>query len=683
MTTNATIQLQPRQHDPAVWIERLLIFDTVEPLNSIREITFRRGVNVIWATEREEAGDTIGPTDVAGHSAGKTTLCRMLRYCLGEERFGTEESQRLIRLNIPGGYVGAHIWVEGTRWAVARPIGASNRHYASPTLSVEELLGNRTHANDLSHFLNAMEQALLQPLKIRQNPRTGLPIQWKQILAWCTRDQEAHYEDVWSWRSPRSASEPLGFEKPKVDAVFVMRVLLGLVAGDEPAALKGLKEKEAERDKAVNGLAEARKEPEYWNRHLANVLYGGLSIPADVPLEAEGLFQHESVAGRVAAFEASAKQEVKGCDGRIEELRREATQIRRERREVVRELNDCLNVLSQQEAGAKELEAGRSEAEQADGETLTELWTCPYSQKLVRDVECWGIYEDRKRKRSLMFAVAAQDLRDATELAKRQQAIADLREETRTLTSQAEQLRLKLESNSSKSEEIQKKRDDMLRRAESYATALTQLREWRAIVAGTRVHPRIEMLAGTLAERESDVRAAQDKVLGLLHSHKAGRERLASLFEMVVKAVISEKYGGKVTLSEGDLRFDITRGPPLGGEAVNILSVLLADVAALVASIEGSAFLPRFIIHDSPRESDLARHIYWNFLGLVFGLEAASGEGHPPAFQYIVTTTTPPPPTMRNKPPVQQMLNASEERGSLLCRVLTAAAEHPLIPDQQ
>src|SRR5262245_59819835 len=137
MTTSALFHIDRQRTDPAIWIERFLIFEAVEPLTLIREIPLRRGVNVIWAEEQESSTDAIGPTDVVGHSAGKTTLCRLLRYCLGEERFGTEDGQKLIRHNLSNGYVGAHVWLDGKRWAVARPIGAGNRHYAAPDLSVE------------------------------------------------------------------------------------------------------------------------------------------------------------------------------------------------------------------------------------------------------------------------------------------------------------------------------------------------------------------------------------------------------------------------------------------------------------------------------------------------------------------------------------------------------------------
>jgi hypothetical protein len=682
MKRNSSIQIQPQQSDPAVWIERFVIFETVEPLSLIREIPFRRGVNIVWAVEQEEANDAIGPTEVAGHSAGKTTLCRLLRYCLGEERFGTDDGQKLIRLNLSGSYVGAHIWVEEKRWAVARPIGAGNRHYAAVDLTVEELLESRTHANDFGNFVAAIEDAFLKPLKIRHNPRTGLLIHWKQILAWCARDQESHYEDVWSWRSPRSASESIGFEKPKIDAVFVMRVLLGLVAGDEADALKALKEKEKQRDKASEDVAEARKEPEYWDRYLTGLLSSGLNVTPSAPLDNDNLFQNSSLSSELANFTRTIESQVKDADIKLEKLDRDIRDAGTERRELLRELNECLALLGQHESSAKELEEGRREAQQAETENLTDHWVCPYSQELVTNVQCWNIYENRRSGRSMAFSTAATDLRDAEQLAKRRQDIADLRTETKTLTGRAEQLRLKLVADRGNRDKLREERDGKLRQVDTLARALGDLRGWRAILKGEKLHPRLADLGGTLAEREKDVRSAQERVLQLLKSHKAGRQQLTELFDDVVKAVLSNKYGGAVALSEEDLRFDIMRGPPLGGEAINILSVLLADVTALIASINGIGFLPRLLIHDSPRESDLARHIYWNFLGLVFNLEAKSKAGNAP-FQYIVTTTTPPPPTMREKPPVQEKLNAADPKGSLFGRVLTVSTELPFMNEDR
>jgi hypothetical protein len=56
---------------------------------------------------------------------------------------------------------------------------------------------------------------------------------------------------------------------------------------------------------------------------------------------------------------------------------------------------------------------------------------------------------------------------------------------------------------------------------------------------------------------------------------------------------------------------------------------------------------PRFLIHDGPREGDMARVIYERFFIYVVELEKVFPSGDDANFQYLITTTTPPPKSMR------------------------------------
>jgi hypothetical protein len=67
----------------------------------------------------------------------------------------------------------------------------------------------------------------------------------------------------------------------------------------------------------------------------------------------------------------------------------------------------------------------------------------------------------------------------------------------------------------------------------------------------------------------------------------------------------------------------------------------------VVSSIEGRGEHPRFLIHDGPREGDMARVIYERFFLYAAELEAAFPSRDEANFQYLITTTTPPPKSMR------------------------------------
>jgi len=76
---------EPGRTAPRFWIRRMVIWS--EPGQILREITFRPGLNIVWSPDPGET-EMDAAVGVIGHGSGKTTFCRLLRYCLGEETFG-------------------------------------------------------------------------------------------------------------------------------------------------------------------------------------------------------------------------------------------------------------------------------------------------------------------------------------------------------------------------------------------------------------------------------------------------------------------------------------------------------------------------------------------------------------------------------------------------------------------
>src|SRR5688572_28016917 len=140
-----TLRLKPCRSEPDVWVSRLAIYEDIaaKPPIAIRDIPLKRGLNIIWADEPEDDNST---AEIAGHSAGKTTFCRLLRYILGENTFGSKVAMEVIRRTIPNGYVAAEIHVRGTKWAVRRPFGSGRMSYAKQNATVEDVLQERTGA---------------------------------------------------------------------------------------------------------------------------------------------------------------------------------------------------------------------------------------------------------------------------------------------------------------------------------------------------------------------------------------------------------------------------------------------------------------------------------------------------------------------------------------------------------
>jgi len=85
----------------------------------------------------------------------------------------------------------------------------------------------------------------------------------------------------------------------------------------------------------------------------------------------------------------------------------------------------------------------------------------------------------------------------------------------------------------------------------------------------------------------------------------------------------------------------------------------------MLLSAEGFGHHPRFLIHDSPREADLANDIYQRFFLYMEELAMAFPDVEP-NYQHIITTTEPPPERLQVKPWLIAKLDASQADGRLI-----------------
>jgi hypothetical protein len=222
----------PVKTEPDVWVSRLVLYAKLTPTPEvIRDVGLRPGVNIVWAEEPESETDK---SDIAGHSAGKTTFCRLIRYVLGEKTYSNKSGTQAIRKSFPNGYVAAEIVIKGIRWAVLRPLGENRNSWVLNGGTVEQIVENKGDAAYQETYPQKLGlDVLLDGLASATVVRTNEEIRWGHVLAWCTRDQEARFQNAYEWRSSRSESEWPTFRFPKSDPLFVMRVVLGLFLPDE------------------------------------------------------------------------------------------------------------------------------------------------------------------------------------------------------------------------------------------------------------------------------------------------------------------------------------------------------------------------------------------------------------------------------------------------------------------
>src|SRR6185312_670026 len=132
------------------------------------------------------------------------------------------------------------------------------------------------------------------------------------------------------------------------------------------------------------------------------------------------------------------------------------------------------------------------------------------------------------------------------------------------------------------------------------------------------------------------------------HTRKAVSD-LSAFYEEIVRAVLGNSVSGAIQLSGREFVCKIDRNGDLSSGAIDTIKILAFDLAALAASVSGQGDHPRFLLHDSPREADMAPLTYKRLFLWARKLEEAFN-GQPCSFQYIITTTEAPPEDLQADP---------------------------------
>lgn len=671
------LSLQPvaSKGEPDVWVRRVVIYERIVPEpNVIREVSLTKGLNIVWA---EEPDDDDPSAEITGHSAGKTTFCRLLRYVLGEKTFGTKAAMAMIQKAIPGGYVGAELCVRQQWWAVIRPIGNGRNSYIKATATIEELLNDRTQSAFQDDYPQKIGlDALLDNLETGAVARTNEQIQWGHLLAWCTRDQEARFQNVYDWRSPRSESEWPNFRFSKADPLFVMRTLLGLFHPDELKGEEKLAKLCQDRERLERQLEDLKREPQFrinlYEKELRHRLQASLpdehgvdEVPLHwdkLPLDLNRLTEkaEEKMLGDIAEIEKDRK----ALQEQIDDL---GAKIRQ--KEV--NLYELAIALGLDTAATQEIADGLDQRE-TQRKAIEEFKNkmCPFGGVLVQD--CTYVV---RRRESLQIT----QLQDAHAM---EQAEAKRVEAQTALDGQRKRVQDEITRLIKERGALQVKRDALsagirAKREEirDVKNARDQLATWTERRSKTGEYKELDDCQKNLKNVTEKIEKLEVRLNKLLTQHDENRNLIASVFSGAVRSVLSSgTYDGRVSLANRELGFRITHGPAMSGEAVETLSVLLADVTCLVYnSVSEKARLPGFLLHDSPREADLGLRIYRSFIRLVAALQSHFGTVDACPFQYIMTTTTPPPQELQGEQ-MKLRLNAAVE-GELLLRRNVAVAD--------
>lgn len=633
---------------PRLWVRRLVIWK--EPGGEkVRDVKLRPGLNIVWSPDGADDDASADRADAIGHGSGKTLFCRLIRYCLGEDRFATEPQRDRIGTAFLNGIVGAEVMLDGTCWAIVRPLGIRRRHMAVADGNLDEVAAGEGTSTGLEAFIAAVDQNVITTeLAKLVRPRTDGPV-WPIALAWLTRDQECRFDDVLDWRSPTSDSDsPIpasGQEKgPRLEA---LRAFLMAITPEEQAT-RGEVNTLSERRRILDQeIGHRRWEIERTqNRLIAALDLATQSLP-EMPLLIDVMRKSAEMRLAAASKLPAGGGELVTARSQHEAARVDYARLEGERIRIEASIPIEQRVLSEIQGELPGLSYSQAEAESP----ICPICEVPIDRALAEGCKLSHKIPDAEACRQRW----TQRQAEFEEQGKR---LEDLRQASVRLLPQIALAKQQLDQAANRVAAIEKARDT--REATWYSARRVQddVERVAELIGAQDNAIRLQRELGTKLEAERErlgaFRDKQARIFG----------RMSEKFDPIVRRLIGRHdVQGCVTLSGKGLELSVDMGGDRSTAAIESLKILAFDLSALCLSIEGVTRVPAFLLHDSPREADLGLSIYGRLFDIAEDLERVGGM---PLFQYIVTTTTAPPveyresPYLRLKvhgdPPVQRLL---------------------------
>ncbi|MEE4454790.1 hypothetical protein [Novosphingobium resinovorum] len=595
---------------PRLWVRRLVIWRGVG--DPIRAVTLRPGLNIIWSP------DSGTENEAMGHGGGKTSFCRLLRYCLGENSFGSHALREVVARKIPDGYVGAEVVLDGEAWVVLRPIGVDNRHYCAKGEVLEAAFGREMPHTGLGALCDAITQAFMPEAASRMPLANPVEEAWEVALAWLTRDQECRLLSALEWRSAQTESHSASRQRQlsQADRLVIVRLLVNALSAGEMEASRLAEE--------CSVKIEQTRRQRRRLQHLVEDMQEDLSQKFGAS-DAQADFWKAQAAEAVVQAEAAADPQ----------LYERLTKAREDKDGAERALTQLGNQL----AGLNADLATKTELRKTIDNNSAKAHTHVYdAQNPVcktcgtrMDQKALDFVREREQERDDLIGKIAEIAGDIGalesnisavkyQIAAAQQAAKPLAEAVialeRALVDQSRRL------SAAKGDITMSTR---------YATHLGELK------TSTNTIEQLVQLQSTHLNAASEHRVAALQNV----------DRLSLLFDAVLKFLIPETANGKIDLEQNELNLRFQMGGDRSTAAVDSLKIVAFDLATLLLTIEGRTQLPAFLIHDSPREADLGLSIYNRLFTMSQKLEEIGGT---PLFQYIVTTTTAPPEAFQKEP---------------------------------
>ena len=638
---------------PKIWVEALAVYQAWPPSDEtlLRRMDLRRGLNILWA--QPSSGDDTA-SRLAGHGAGKTMFCRLIRYILDEANPGSLSFRKDFdeKFQHRTGWVLANVWLKDQCWLVGRPITARGGYQSFARLGdrINNDWPSSPPATGYMDYKTALEAAAFDGLALRRLSGSGRELVWDCAFQWLSRDQEAHYGGLLEWRHKESdsGSPELVF----TDKENLVRILLGLVQSDEQELLRKHAKTSEKHEEGVRKRPKVEFLVKHQKDRLESLLKREVARPEDPVLQ-------QDVANEITRLRKQGDDALSGAkdDPELDRLN-----------EIVSKAQVAWEIASAflgEMQGNLELEKGRVDA-------LKKAATANEHTLSIRDLMpsrhyCSQPLNTDWRERCPLADKRADDdeLDDAlkgpiTEAAKREKMV---KQESERLSRQARIVAEQWKA----LEESKRVRDEFRKRRNTSIAELTKPRDVAADLdaAFNSYREACENLTALNAELvglDREKSAIDNRLKNFSKHHEDIIELFSSLFNRIVQTLLGNQVIGYVEFSGKGIEPHLTYKGRRDSAALKLTMLLAFDLAALALGIcSEDAHHPRLLIHDSPREADLAAGIYRSLFTAAHDLEIEFGGNEAP-FQYIVTTTEPPPNNLASKPWVlEPVLDASEE----------------------
>lgn len=651
------INLLPKQKSsPRLWIERLAIFSELKTDHCIREITFRRGLNVIWA--HEPTSGTHTGVHAAGHGVGKTSLCLLIRYCLGDYSKSVTTLRDELASEFPNGGVGMVIHVEDQTHTVFRYFSAYREGLVAAGSDLESLVDNGIGLQTYKEFESYLATAMMSTVSPRAIPETEQAIEWRHLLAWLTRDQGARFKSFFAWRE----GEGIGFHRPKLDPPIVMRAVLGLMEQEEADLLAHINSLEKSLKRAELETERLQQEPNLIRRRIESELRAWLQVTDDLPLRTDDLFK-ESVESKVFEARQLVETRLSEADKELGYFNNQLFTLRAEHNELEKQYlkadENCRlygQARSGNEKAVQEVNSRCDRLESLSGnceDGNIPFQSCSYIEEQIRKLR--GSVDLKDRRDKAILSVSADDWR------RREAEAKTIRD---GIQMRLNAFRNQLSALERNGKSIQMKRDTALIELDRGKKLLSELERWEKAFGSPETSELINISKKITKEFTDQVGFARAQ-LALRQSERSNRQRnLGQIMNELVQELFSDDTFGSFVSRNDDNPFLLSVS---GGEAYFVLAVLLGDLACLLDSTDSGSAFPGFLIHDCPREADMSPILYEKLLFLMLQIEQQAYSDEIP-YQYIVTTTSPPPESLKALPYLRETLDPSTDDGLLFRR---------------